>query len=192
MNDHLQAFVDAVAAGDETQAEAYAVVLRQVGDEALPVLRDALATADPDRRWWAVRALAAVGTDAAIQLLIPALDDVDPDVRACAVVALSTLRPQEAVEPLVARLSDPSAYVGRLTADALAQFGQPAVQALVDALEAGDTAARAGAARALSAIQSEESIPALYQALEDRSAVVSYYAEEALERMGVGIVLFRP
>jgi HEAT repeat protein len=139
-----------------------------------------------------VRALAAVGTDAAIRLLITALEDVDADVRACAVVALAKLKPEEAIEPLVARLSDRSAYVGRLTADGLAQFGQPAVNALIGALEDGDTAARAGAARALTAIQPEEAIPALYRALDDPSALVSYYADEALERMGVGIVLFRP
>jgi HEAT repeat protein len=192
MHDQLRAFLDAVVAGNDAQAEKRAVDLHQVGDEAIPALRHALADSDPDRRWWALRALAAVGTDAAIRLLIPALEDGDPDVRACAVVALSKLKPEEAIEPLVARLSDPSAYVGRLTADGLAQFGQPAVEALVKALEQGDTAARAGAARALSAIQPQEAIPALYQALDDRSALVSYYAGEALERMGVGIILFRP
>jgi HEAT repeat protein len=108
------------------------------------------------------------------------------------VVALSQLKPEEAVAPLIARLPDRSAYVGRLAADALGQFGKPAVKALIDALREGETTARAGAARALSAIQSEEAIPALYQALDDSSALVTYYAEEALEKMGVGIVLFRP
>ncbi|HIE39774.1 MAG TPA: HEAT repeat domain-containing protein [Anaerolineae bacterium] len=94
--------------------------------------------------------------------------------------------------PLVARLSDPSAYVARLAADALAQFGQPAVEPLIAALREGDAAARAGAARALSSIRPEEAIEALCQALDDPSAVVTYYAEEALERMGVGLVYFRP
>ncbi|MGD8968797.1 MAG: HEAT repeat domain-containing protein [Anaerolineae bacterium] len=192
MHDRLQAFLDAVAAGDDVQTEESAIALSEMEDEAIPALRDALADLDPGRRWWAVRALAAVGTDAAIRLLITALEDVDADVRACAVVALAKLKPEEAIEPLVARLSDRSAYVGRLTADGLAQFGQPAVNALIGALEDGDTAARAGAARALTAIQPEEAIPALYRALDDPSALVSYYADEALERMGVGIVLFRP
>ncbi|MGD2176950.1 MAG: HEAT repeat domain-containing protein [Anaerolineae bacterium] len=192
MHDRLHAFLDAVLADDDTRAEESAIALREVGDEAMPALRDVLADPDPDRRWWAGRALAAVGTDAAIELLITALEDLDPDVRACAVVALSKLKPREAIGPLVARLSDPSAYVGRLTADALAQYGQPAVEALINALEEGETAARAGAARALSAIRPEEAIPALYRALDDPSALVSYYAEEALEKMGVGIILFRP
>ncbi|MGD9002412.1 MAG: HEAT repeat domain-containing protein [Anaerolineae bacterium] len=192
MHESVHAFLDAVIAGDDIQAEESATTLREVGDEAIAALRKILADPDPHRRWWAPRALAAVGTEAAIELLAEVLEDADPDVRACAVVALSKLRPKEAIDQLVALLSDPSAYVGRLAADALGQFGQPAVAALIDALEEGDPAARAGAARALSAIRPQEAIPALYQALDDPSALVTYYAEEALEKMGVGIVLFHP
>jgi HEAT repeat protein len=192
VSDSLQAFLDAVAEGDDAQTEEMALALSGRGDEAIQVLCDALADPDPDLRWWAVRALAAIRTEAAAQLLILALEDDVADVRACAVLALSQLRAPEAVDPLAARLGDPSAYVGRLTADGLAGFGQPAVAALVRALEEGATAARAGAARALCAIQAEEAIPALYKALDDPSALVTHYAEEALERMGVGTVLFRP
>lgn len=192
MPDRLKDLLEAVAAGDERRAEEAALTLHEMGDAATRTLRDLAKDPDPDRRWWALRALAAVGTDTAITLLIRALEDVDPDVRACAVMGLSQLRPEEAIGPMAARLSDPSAYVGRLTADGLAQFGQPAVKALIRVLEEGESAARAGAARALSAIQPEQAIPALYKALDDPSALVTYYAEEALERMGVGIMLFRP
>ncbi len=191
MADPLQVFVDAVEAGEDERTEEAASALRAVGDRALPALRGMLTDTDPHRRWWGPRALAAVGTDEAVELIIATLEDPDPDVRACAVVALSTLKPPEAIDPLIARLSDPSAYVGRLAADALSQFGQPAAAALVEALEQGDTAARAGAARALRTIQPEEAIPALCKALDDPSAVVTHYAEEALEKMGVGILLFR-
>jgi HEAT repeat protein len=59
-------------------------------------------------------------------------------------------------------------------------------------LQEGETLARAGAARALSVIQPQEAIPALCAALDDPSAIVTHHAEEALERMGVGLVLFRP
>jgi len=192
VSDSLQAFLDAVAKGNDVQTENMALALSERGDEALPVLRDTLSSPDPDLRWWAVRALAAMRTEAALQLLILALEDDVADVRACAVLALSQLRAEEAIEALAARLGDPSAYVGRLTADGLAAFGQPAVDALVRTLEEGTTAARAGAARALCAIQAEEALPALYKALDDPSALVTHYAEEALERMGVGTVLFRP
>ena len=72
------------------------------------------------------------------------------------------------------------------------RIGPPAVPALIAALQEGEILTRAGAARALSIIQSKDAIPALCAALDDSSAIVTYYAEEALERMGVGLVLFRP
>jgi HEAT repeat protein len=74
----------------------------------------------------------------------------------------------------------------------LARIGSPAVPALIAALEAKESPVRAGAARALSIIQPEEAVPVLCAALDDPSAIVSHYAERALERMGVGLVLFRP
>ena len=192
MPDALQVFLDAVAAGDDARTEEVALALGCTGDAALPSLRDLLADADPDRRWWAARALAAVGTPAARELLVAALDDSDPDVRACAAQGLGELRAEEAVTALVCRLSDPIPLVSRIAADSLARIGLPAVPALITTLQEGETLARAGAARALSVIQPQEAIPALCAALDDPSAIVTYYAEEALERMGVGLVLFCP
>ncbi|HHS97447.1 MAG TPA: HEAT repeat domain-containing protein [Chloroflexi bacterium] len=192
MGDPLRELLEAIAAGDDERAETAAQEVGRLGEKALPTLREMLNSADRDRRWWAVRALAALGTKEAVAALIGALDDPDPDVRACAVVGLAGLQPEEAVEPLVAHLSDPSAYVARLVADGLARFGPTAVPALIAALKEGDVVARAGAARALSAIQPEEAIEALCRALDDPSAIVSYYAEDALEKMGVGLILFPP
>lgn len=192
MPDPFQQLRDAVDATDDCRAEEAVDALTAAGEESLPHLRRMVRDPDPDRRWWAVRAMAAIGTPGVVEPIIQTLMDPDADVRACAVLALSHLKPQEAIDPLVRRLSDDSAYVGRLSADALSQFGHAAVEALIDALEDGDTATRAGAARALSGLQSQEAIPALYKALGDPSAIVTYYAEEALDRMGVGIILFRP
>jgi HEAT repeat protein len=192
MSDPLRTFLDSLGAGDDAQTEEAASALTNVGDRALPALQSILEDPDPHKRWWGPRALAALGTDTAVKLIMATLEDPDPDVRACAVVALSNLQPREAISSLIIRLSDPSAYVGRLAADALSQFGETAVVALIDALEEGDTATRAGAARALRAIQPQEAILALYKALDDPSAVVTYYAEEALEKMGVGIIFLRP
>ncbi|MGD1996906.1 MAG: HEAT repeat domain-containing protein [Anaerolineae bacterium] len=192
MDERLQDLLEAIGANDDLQTEQAARAAGQLGDAALPVLRDLLASERRDHRWWAARVLAAVGTPKATSCLIGALEDSDPDVRACAIVGLAGLQPPEALAPLIARLSDPSAYVARLAADALGQFGQPAAASLIVVLKEGDAAARAGAARALSAIQPEEAISALCAALDDPSTLVTYYAEEALEKMGVGLVLFKP
>ncbi|MDY7075584.1 MAG: HEAT repeat domain-containing protein [Chloroflexota bacterium] len=194
MSDALQQFLDNVAAGDDDRAEEAAQALAREGDAALPSLRDLLTSTDPDRRWWAARGLAAVGTQAAQERLIAALADPSPDVRACAAQGLGELRGEESVAGLVRCMADPIPLVSRIAADSLARIGLPAVPALIAALEAEETPVRAGAARALSIIQpqAKDAVPALCAALDDPSAIVTYYAEEALERMGVGLVLFRP
>jgi len=192
MSDALKVFLDSVTAGDDARTEEAALALAHLGDAALPPLRDLLADPDPDRRWWAARALAAVGIPAVRELLTTALADPDPDVRACAAQGLGELRAEEAVAGLVRCLADPSPFISRIVADSLARIGPPAVPALIVALQEGEVLTRSGAARALSIIQPEEAIPALCAALDDPSAIVTYYAEEALERMGVGLVLLRP
>ncbi len=192
MSDALEVFLDSIAAGDDARTEEAALALGCLGDAALAPLRDLLADPDPDRRWWAVRALAAVGVPAARGLLITALADPDPDARACAAQGLGELRVSEAVGELASCLADPSPFVSRIASDALARIGAPAVPALIAALQEGEVLARAGAARALSAIQPEDAIPVLCAALDDPSAIVTHYAEQALERMGVGLVLFQP
>jgi HEAT repeat protein len=204
MPDALEVFLDSVAAGDDARTEEAALALgrhpveldgvsqQSLEDAVPPPLCDLLADADPDHRWWAARALAAIGTKAAKNLLVTALADADRDVRACAAQGLGELGAEEAVAGLMGCLADPSPFLSRIAADSLARIGLPAVPALIAALEDGETLTRAGAARALSIIQPEEAVPALCAALDDPSAIVTHYAEEALERMGIGLVLFRP
>ena len=194
---HLEEFVDSVERGDDVRSEEAALAVGGLGDAALPALRDLLAGTDSDRRWWAVRTLAAVGTAAARELLVAALEDPDPAVRACAAQGLGELRAEEAVAGLVRRMADSSLLVSRVAADGLARIGAPAIPALIAALQVGEVQARAGAARALRFIRppeaiADEYIRALCAALDDPSAIVTYYADEALEQMGVGFVFFRP
>ena len=192
MSDEIKLFLECIAAGDDDRTEQAALALGRIGDAALPALRDMLADPDPDPRWWATRALAAVGTPAAGQVLIDTLADPDRDVRACVAYGLGEIGAEEAIPGLVHLLADDSPLVCRVAADSLARIGAPAVPALIDALQSEMVLTRAGAARALSFIQPQEAIPALFAALDDPSAIVTHYAEEALERMGVGLVLFQP
>ena len=192
MSDPLEVFLQCIAAGDDARTEDATLALKPLGDVTLPTLRELLADPDVDRRWCAARALAALDTPAARELLIATLDDPDRDVRACAVYGLGELQAEEAVPGLMVRLADASPLVCRVAADSLARIGAPAAPALITALGEGETLTRIGAARALSIIQPKEAIPVLFAALDDPSATVTYYAEQALERMGVGLVLFRP
>lgn len=122
--------------------------------------------------------------------LIAASTGADAGVRACAIYALGD-RP-EAVSTLVGCLADPGQFVARTAADALQRLGKPAAAALVEALENPSAQVRGLAARALAHIKETSSIPALFKALDDESAFVQYWADEALERMGVGQVYFKP
>ena len=178
---------------DDGDCEAAAIALGKMGEVALPHLKAILAQGDADARFWAVRALGAMGTPAAVELLIALLDDADEMVRSGAAWVLGDLQAREAIPSLARLLREEVNSVGQHAADALSKIGEPAVNALVEALSDHRTQARVRAARALVPIESQEAIPALFRALEDESYVVRYYAEEALTRMGVGqIIYFRP
>lgn len=187
--------LDDLFSGDDARAHA---ALDAIDATHLPALVDALTSGDPDVRWWAVRALAALarlpdGRVTATRALLSAAADPDPEVRTAALFALGECRAPEAVTPLLFALGDRSLYIARIAADALIHIGSPAVPALVRALEQ-DAApqVRANAARALALIGDQSAIPALFHALDDDSMMVQHWAEEGLERMGVGQIYFKP
>ncbi len=180
------------AASDDSREQA-ALALGAWGDAALPPLRNLLQAPDAEHRWWAIRALAALGSPPAVSLLIQALADPDPDARICAALGLGELKATEAIAPLTNLLADESAYVGRIAGNSLVQIGPPAAATMIQTLgNSPSPAARAGAARVLIPLESHDAIPALFAALDDDSALVTHYAEQALERMGVGMVYFMP
>ena len=124
--------------------------------------------------------------------LLVALSDSDLEVRAIAVYALGTRGEESAISALVNSLGNSGAFLARTAADALTRIGKPAVSALTDALKHPDAQTRGLAARALAHIKDPSSIPALFNALEDDSAFVQYWADEGLDRLGVGQIYFKP
>ena len=182
------AVLDELFSGDDERAQAAA---SQATADCLPALRAALAGNDPDRRWWAVAALAHVPDERATELLSGAASDPDPDLRAAAIHALGYRAAPESVAPLVRALSEPSDYVARLAADALIRIGRPAVPDLIEALmNDPHPRVRAGAARALAFSADPAAIPALFGALEDESLLVQHWVDEGLDKLGVGQVYF--
>lgn len=190
--DHDALLKDLVS-GDDDRAEAAALALGQLGDIVLPAVRQLLSHPNIDMRWWATRAIGEIGSDAAIPALIDQCADLDPDVRACAIYALGRLgqRAIDAVPTLTQRLADVHMYTAQLAADALACIGKATTPALVDALKHGTPPVRGRAARALAHILDPSSIPALIASLEDESPIVEYYADIALQKMGVGSILLK-
>jgi HEAT repeat protein len=184
------AILDELFSGDDERAAA-AVPL--VTDDNLPALEAVLAGRQPDSRWWAVVALAHLAHDHATQLLLRAAVDPDPDLRAAALHALGQRATPEAIATLLHALGDPSDYLARLATESLIRVARPAVAALIQALQHDpQPRLRANAARALAIIADPAAIPALFAALSDDSILVQHWAEEGLDRMGVGQIYFKP
>ena len=188
----LDELLEALISGDDDSREAAAVALGRFGGAAAEPLASLLVSEDADARWWAARALAEVGTDGAVPPLVDALEDPEPDVRACAALALGQIGDGVAAPDLAARLADESAFVASIAADALSMIGQPAVGALAEKLDDTSPHIRLLAVRALGRIGSQSAIGPLFGVLEDPSYLVRYYAREALEALGVGMVFLAP
>ncbi len=181
--------------GDDSRAEAAAHELAALGEAALPRLLELASAAGRatggDGRWWAARTLALIDSPQSAPLLLGLLGDPDPGLRACAIAGLGERRSAEAVPALVDVLADASPFLARLASDALIQIGRAAVPALTQALVDPQAQQRRFlAARALAHLAAPESIPALFHALEDDSSLVQYWADEGLDRLGVGMLYF--
>jgi HEAT repeat protein len=125
--------------------------------------------------------------------------DPDAGVRQCAALGLRQQPDAQAVPSLVEALHDRDPLVARLAGEALAAAGEQAVPRLIEVLQHDSQAlanagphARREAARALAAIGDPRAVPALYEVLDDDSALLVYWAEQGLERMGVGMAFFKP
>ena len=188
-----------LTSGDDERAEGAVRGIPGYGEAALDALRSMLADPDVDKRWWAVRALAEIRGGEAIPFIIQALSDDAPAVRQCAALGLSQ-QPnmpdgsvaEGAVPALIEAMASNDALLARLAANALTCIGAAAVPALLDLLVNAPQPVRLEAARALALIGDTRAIPALFEALEDDSALMEYWANEGLERMGVGMVFFQP
>ncbi|MGW8250270.1 MAG: HEAT repeat domain-containing protein [Anaerolineales bacterium] len=190
--DELFKLVEKLTGGDDEQAEAAAREFTHWGTKGLEALEPLLADPDADRRWWAVRALAEIPDPQAAKLLIQALEDPEPAVRACAARGLQERPDERAIPALAAALADTDALVARLAGNALAAAGGMAVPALLETLQDGPFQSQVEAARALALIGDTSSIPALFEVLDSDSSLVEYWANEGLERMGVGMAFFIP
>jgi Uri superfamily endonuclease len=191
-NRRLEDLVAALLEGSDEHREQAAVALGNLGTAVLAPLAELLDSQDADARWWAARALAEVGGGEAARLLAGILADSNPDVRACACLALGRIGGRQAAIDLAACLADESPFVAGIAADALSMIGEPAVSVLAECLSTKNTHLRLLAVRALSRIRSEAAIPSLISMLEDSSYLVRHYAEEGLEALGLGLVLFSP
>lgn len=195
-------FLAELTSGDDERAEKAASQIplnsAEETDTVLTSLHGLLRSPQVDQRWWALRALAQIADPRVPGWLAQQLADPDVSVRQCAALCLSLQPAAQAVSVLVETLGDRDPLLARLAGQALAAIGAPAVEPLIEVVRGGSPQSSAGpharreAARALAAIGDTRAAPALYAALEDDSPSLVYWAEQGLERMGVGMVFFKP
>jgi len=180
-----------LTSGDESRAETAAGALARLGKLAVPALLDLLGSPEADRRWWAVRTLAQIpAVDRGA--FVNALADPSAEVRQAAALALSSNPNPEALPALILALGDPDSLVAALAAKSLVRIGNAAAPGLIEAAWGGPQAARIHALRALAELRDPRAIPVLMKAIEEDSAVLKYWAEEGLQRLGLNMVYIKP
>ena len=180
-----------LTSGDEARAETAVPLLAALGETIIPSLRDLLDSTDADIRWWATRSLASLPSPDA-GLLLSSLSDAAPEVRQCAALGLCS-HPSEAALPLLVRgLSDADGILADLSARALVAVGKPAVESLLEVLKDAPQSARIHAMHALSEIADPRAIRPMIESMSENSAMIQYWAEAGLERMGVNMVYMKP
>ena len=190
--EELSVLISQLSCGDDEQAEQALSQLVNWGPEAVEALEQRLSHPDAEIRWWAVRALADVQAERVQGLLVGALSDPDKAVRWCAGLALRVHPSPQASLPLMEMLTDGDALTRRLAGDAVVAIGSPVVPGLLDLMQQGNQLVKLEAVRALAKIGDERAIPALFEALDNGSALIAYWASEGLDKMGVGMVYFKP
>ena len=180
-----------LTSGDESRAEAAVPCLAALGGTIVPSLRGLLDSTDADVRWWAARALASLPSLDPSLLLLP-LADAAPEVRQCAALGLCSHPSEAAIPRLIRALSDADGLVAELAARALVAVGEPATGSLLEVLNGAAQSARIHAMHALSEIADPRAIRPMIEAMSEESAMLHYWAEAGLERMGVNVVYLKP
>jgi HEAT repeat protein len=164
-----------------------------MGEPALAALREALDSAQADRRWWALRALAEIDFPQVPEWLAGHLPDPEPAVRHCAVLGLIRHPYPPAIPELCALLGDKDRQLAGLARQALTACGGEAVPALLRAAQNADAGARLQAYRALAEISDPLAIPIFFKALQEGdSALIEHWSEYGLEKLGLGMTFFDP
>jgi HEAT repeat protein len=189
----LESLLVDLTSGDDARAEAAAGHLPVLGDAAFRYLVPLLRAENSDVRWWAVRALAGFErADGVVMGLATALEDESSEVRQCAALGLCHHPHPQALPALIRALSDPDPMTAKLASNALVLVGEQATPGLIEVLKTGTHSAKLEAARALAQLKDQRAIPALMEALQADSVLLQYWAEQGLDKLGLGMIYIKP
>ena len=188
-----------LTSGNETHAEKAVSALIDLGEDALPALRDLTHASEVDHRWWALRVLAQ-SHQAQAEWLVPFLNDPAREVRQCAALGLAIKPDEQAVQPLVKALGDEDSMVSSLAVNALVKIGGAAVPSLIEVAKrspelvegSAGQSARIHALRALAEIRDHRAIPVMMKVMEEDSVLLQHWAKEGLDRLGLDMVYMKP
>jgi HEAT repeat protein len=187
----LQYVLNELTSGSDECAEKVIPLIIDLGTAAVPALLELSRSESEDHRWWAVRALAASPHTRTEQLL-PLLNDSAPQVRAAVTLALSEHPNEDAVTALIQSLADKDLLTAGLAGNALVKIGGPSVAGLLEVMKEAPLRVRILALRALAEIRDHRAIPVLMKSMNEESAVLQYWAQEGLERLGLDMVYIKP
>ena len=188
----LDSLLSDLTSGDDELAEKAALAIQGYGQNAVTKLSQLITDPDPDIRWWAVRALAEFYDGNTTDLIINTLGDDDQDVKQCALLAMRNRPDSNAIPILTQFLGDEHSLLSRLAVDALIAIGKDATPALLEILEYSDNIARLASVQALAKIGDYASVSSLFLQLDSNSAIMDYWANEGLKKMGIGMSFFEP
>ena len=165
---------------DDAKIEVRQAAVKALGDThntaAIPFLMEALR----DSFWWFEReqnvsvllnAILGIG-EMVVEPLIEALADREGTVRKYSAMILGRLRDKRAIEELGMAVYDLHHDVSKAAAEALAQYGSPAIDLLTEALIHPEAAVREHALIGLGKIQDSRVVPFLIVLMQDPEPVV--------------------
>ena len=195
LHDEVDTLIETFDSDNEKERLNAAYRLGQVGDTAVPVLKQMLHSTSATIREYAGYALSLTGAPA-VPTLIDALRTTDDSVRASAAFTLADMgkAAQEALPMLMRAAQDPSESVRRHATEGLGLIGQfvsedmdlsETVQVLATQLSDDYLPVRDNAARALAKLGTlaEPAIPTLIAQLEDEDRYVRFHAALALKQI---------
>jgi HEAT repeat protein len=191
VSDGIKDLLLELLSGDEARAEAAVPGLPAFDLQALPSLKEAAQSEDPEQRWWAVRAMAEL-PHLPGEELAPFLQDASEPVRQAAALGLAAHPNETLIPALILALYDKDPMVASLASHALIKAGAAAVPALLEALKEGPHPVRIQAVRALVELKDHRAIPAMMALMQEDSAVLGHWAEVGLERLGLNMVYIKP
>ena len=177
--------------GDEESAEAAAFGLAQFGQKAIPALELLAISSVADHRWWAIRILAQMEAPP-VDWFIQGLADMSEEVQEAAALAIAAHPTEKAIPELIRVLSEADGVLGTLVVKALVAIGKTSVPGLLDAYQKARQQSRILIMRSLAEIRDPRAIALMLKATEDGSAMLNYWAQEGLERLGLNMVYIKP